>query len=317
MEATIHEANNGGTSNDVPSLSDFDRDDNALDSDLEIVDDLPPPPFKVKKKRKSDGKPRTRKPKALLPYVLHRKIKCRLCDQYLVNLSHMYQEHNMSAACPVCEETNIPDVVHHVNVVHLGLTEYACDVCPFKCWEIKEYEHHKTKHEVIKKFQCRVCGQWFPDLSSRKAHDAEHANGPEPKRYIKKLNPKAQIQSSASCSVCGKAFHGTQYLLAKRLRLHQRHHNPVEKLHKCGTCGKGFALRAQLIRHYTTHSDSRPYHCSFGKCTKTFKTSNHLRQHELFHKEPQHVCDLCGCAFILPQGLRKHKPLCPRKLGDP
>ena len=62
---------------------------------------------------------------------------------------------------------------------------------------------------------------------------------------------------------------------------------PVRK-HVCW-CGKSFPTSFKLRRHLTSHSDVRPFACTYPDCNGKFKARRQLRDHELrMHEKKGH-----------------------------
>nr|XP_054920645.1 zinc finger protein 154-like [Dermacentor andersoni] len=75
--------------------------------------------------------------------------------------------------------------------------------------------------------------------------------------------------------------------------------------HKCEGCGKLFHQAHNLVRHYRTHTDERPYKCEI--CGKSFSNVWTLRAHQLTHSDERpHVCYMCTTAFKTKWNLKSH-----------
>ena len=246
-----------------------------------------------------------------------RRHRCRLCHRSLVSFQHMTEKHGAeyAGACPLCEETDVEDIISHLHIVHLGNTALKCGVCSFEAFNEKTFEKHKQNHEGVKKTKCKFCPSWFPDWQSCQDHaKAVHPNERVPimsNSYLK-LNPLDTLEDSLACDVCGFVCVGRKYLLSKILARHKRrHHLHGEKIFKCSTCGKSFDTKQRLERHAIhVHSNIRPFHCNHSGCNKSFKTATNLKQHKDFHGEPKYGCDTCGSMFRQKIVLRKHEKQC-------
>ena len=56
-----------------------------------------------------------------------------------------------------------------------------------------------------------------------------------------------------------------------------------EKPFICNKCDKAFNEKGNLVAHYNTHTDNRPFKCSFDGCSMAFKIISHLTGHMRYH----------------------------------
>lgn len=64
-----------------------------------------------------------------------------------------------------------------------------------------------------------------------------------------------------------------------------------------GFCFFRFAEKSHLARHYSFHSEKRPYKCNV--CQKMYKTERCLKVHSLVHAAARpFVCTYCGKGFL-------------------
>ncbi|XP_072141370.1 uncharacterized protein [Dermacentor andersoni] len=85
----------------------------------------------------------------------------------------------------------------------------------------------------------------------------------------------------------------------------ERCRNRTADNRKCESCGKLFHQAHQLVRHYRTHTDERPYKCEI--CGKSFSNVWTLRAHQLTHSDERpHVCHMCTTAFKTKWNLKSH-----------
>ncbi|KAJ5917505.1 hypothetical protein N7466_011059 [Penicillium verhagenii] len=80
-----------------------------------------------------------------------------------------------------------------------------------------------------------------------------------------------------------------------------------KKRHVCQTCEKAFRSPYALRMHQLTHTDLKPFHCSYEGCDQSFNHKSNMRRHKLLHLTPEmqvsehqkkrHVCQTCDKAF--------------------
>lgn len=85
---------------------------------------------------------------------------------------------------------------------------------------------------------------------------------------------------------------------------------------ECSICDKSFTRRALYDNHLRTHTNERPYVCSFENCEDAFKTKNDQSRHERSrHRLKRFVCGGvsphgkywgCGKRFARSDGLLEH-----------
>ena len=111
------------------------------------------------------------------------------------------------------------------------------------------------------------------------------------------------------CKICDASFR-TPSTLKGHLIQH------VDCKHKCNVCGLKCSTSGKLKIHMRTHTNEKPYQCSF--CPNTFKQQSVLKVHEFTHtKKSNHKCDRCGSFFPTKNSLVKHrsKPFCVSRKG--
>lgn len=61
--------------------------------------------------------------------------------------------------------------------------------------------------------------------------------------------------------------------------------------------GYSFAEKSHLNRHYSFHSEKRPFQCTI--CLKMYKTERCLKVHAMVHAEARpYVCTYCNKGFL-------------------
>lgn len=90
---------------------------------------------------------------------------------------------------------------------------------------------------------------------------------------------------------------------------------PREKKHFCDYpgCGKAYARPVRLAEHQRSHTNERPFVCTFDDCDKSFLRESHLQHHiKAKHEDIRnHVCDYegCGKSFHTGQRLKLHQKI--------
>ena len=149
-------------------------------------------------------------------------------------------------------------------------------------------EKARRRTEVLRKFQCSLCGQILKSLVSYKEHCKKHATSLQADRSFKPRKNKSTsngtidrhkapgltcstvdtVEPQRKCCYCFKVFKNAAYA-----RRHEKHsHGP------CSKCGRALSCNNSLKAHLNLHDGRRPYKCS--NCPKTFYSSKSLSEHE-------------------------------------
>ncbi|CAH2351936.1 transcription factor IIIA [[Candida] railenensis] len=86
--------------------------------------------------------------------------------------------------------------------------------------------------------------------------------------------------------------------------------NSSTKPYICDQCGKSYSKPSLLNQHIRSHTNERPFKCSFSDCDKSFLRKSHLQAHSLSHEEESHkpfVCSICGKGVNTKQHLKRHE----------
>lgn len=191
--------------------------------------------------------------------------------------------------CAYCSKVANREAMNlHMTFFHANL------FCPFDRQEFSRslgyfVEHMKAKHPeefngVDVFFKCPFCEENFPSLNAMKVHC------------------KTCQEKRISCNHCDKKFFHERQL--------RQHLNLVngKKNHKCDTCGKTFFNKTELNVHQRTHSNVKPYHCTFPGCTKAFRTNSHRSSHMDTHSNSENYqCSMCTQRFKTRGARRIHE----------
>ncbi|XP_073404115.1 uncharacterized protein [Dendrobates tinctorius] len=101
------------------------------------------------------------------------------------------------------------------------------------------------------------------------------------------------------CSECGKCF-AKKSNLVRHYKLHTG-----EKSFSCSECGKCFVDKSHLVTHTRCHTGEKPYSCS--ECGKCFRDKTNFVRHQKNHKgERPYSCSECGKCFADKSNLLHH-----------
>jgi len=161
--------------------------------------------------------------------------------------------------------------------------EIECSLCSYIGLSPEELRQHLQLHEGPKPFFCSFCSMRFISQTALKLHNTKHV---EDRPY--------------ECEVCHKTFK-IKYSLQSHMIVHS-----TAKQYLCDECGFSSAYKRSLEEHKMVHSGDT-LKCDFTGCSfQTTKRTN-LNQHILTHSNLKpHKCELCGHAFALSRGLRRH-----------
>ena len=143
---------------------------------------------------------------------------------------------------------------------------YPCQYCPKKFNNSNNLKAHERIHTGEKPFSCKYCTVKFVFSGALKRHEKTH----KIKGHEIKSDKSEMIHF---CRYCKKDIIGGP----EKLEIHEKEHTKNENILICKSCDKTFFFVCDLKKHSVTHSDARPYSCSY--CTLKFKLSIHAKRH--------------------------------------
>lgn len=141
---------------------------------------------------------------------------------------------------------------------------------------------------------CSVCEKTFLRATAMRRHQEIHS---------------ADRQLRYKCPNCDKRFRDQYDMTRHNLRVHEKEvgndeaekewpeeagTSETQEAKYCSLCGKYFARKVDMERHMKSHSEDRPYKCSY--CDKRFKHPYVLRRHqrEICKSKDLNELDLVG-----------------------
>ncbi|KAH9519648.1 hypothetical protein Btru_003242 [Bulinus truncatus] len=219
-------------------------------------------------------------------------------------------------------------------MLHTGEFAYKCCVCGEKFSSLSSRQHHMDTHISVQRFKCNPCGQRFPSRADLAKHQLTHEvkcalcgevfpNKTSRTCHFRVSHPEDILK----CSLCSKMF-ACQSDLSKHMDYHKKGKKeqcPVcgnvvsklkdhmllhsqqaqEKMFVCDQCPMSYLRKSNLDRHMLTHTGEKPYACNI--CTKSFRSNGMLRKHLLTHtQERPYQCETCGKRCSLRSNLNIH-----------
>ncbi|KAK3708507.1 hypothetical protein RRG08_067182 [Elysia crispata] len=240
------------------------------------------------------------------------KMKCTICGLIVssvdsLKIHTMLHTGESPYRCCVCGEkfSSLSSRQHHMDT-HVTVDRFRCMQCNLRFPSRSELAKHQLNHQ----FRCNLCGQVFPNKTSRTCHfRVAHP------RDILRCSQCPALFSCAQALERHKQYHArgqrqqcpTCGLVVSKLKEHMLLHSskPETRMFVCDQCPMSYLRKANLERHMRTHTGEKPYACSH--CSKRFRSNGMLRKHLLTHtQERPFQCEVCGKRCALRSNLAVH-----------
>lgn len=174
-----------------------------------------------------------------------KRFRCEVCDKKFLargTLKLHLSTHNKQKVfnCQACSFSthSKQNLGRHFGTMHEGRVGYRRE-CIFCKKRVKSLNDHFRIHTREKPHFCRFCTEEFALVGNRRSHE-KRLHNPDRKREVE-------------CPLCPKLFFDNN-AVKTHLLIHTG-----EKAYKCENCGKDFATRVELRRHFgRIHSVNRP-----------------------------------------------------------
>ncbi|XP_033149405.1 zinc finger protein 16 [Drosophila busckii] len=236
--------------------------------------------------------------------------------------------------CNQCNHSshNKQALANHINVVHLKIKKYACQLCGKTFGKSSGLRVHEARHSMQKAYPCTVCGFSYATKQSLVKHLQGHENyerpviktkpksekpTAKPKTTIKRERIRPPKEKKPKPVPPPKPYNSPNRLEhVDRAELAGTVVNPIPfvsiELTKindqfiCPACNRGFNHKNNLKMHYRNmHEMIKDQACRF--CPKRFAKVHTLRNHELIHTgEKPFECTICGKYFRQKLNLQTH-----------
>ncbi|CAL1536301.1 unnamed protein product [Lymnaea stagnalis] len=240
------------------------------------------------------------------------RMKCNVCGLVVSSMDSL-KIHTMlhtgecAYRCCVCGDnfSSLSSRQHHMDT-HVSAKRFKCYPCGQRFISRGELAKHQLTHEI----KCALCGETFPNKTSRTCHfRVSHPDDilkcPQcsimfaTQEDLKKHLVYHKKGKKEQCPVCGVVVSK----LKDHMLLHSQQAN--EKMYVCDQCPMRYLRKNNLDRHMRTHTGEKPYACN--KCTKRFRSNGMLRKHLLTHtQERPYQCEVCGKRCSVRSNLSIH-----------
>ncbi|KAB7498115.1 Zinc finger protein [Armadillidium nasatum] len=222
---------------------------------------------------------------------LYKDNMCLICKTYYASDKALKQHNNLHEdfrphACPHCpfRYLNKDRLDAHVKNQHSPLKTLICPFCPHSAITNAYLSKHIKVHTGEAPFLCKTCGHKSKTKFQLKRHMELH--GPLKERKCDKCN-----------FVCLGLNH---YLRHRRMQ----HGQPIV----CQICNESFKQSDAFVRHFTLHTNNKPYKCDQCQYRATVKET--LRLHKLTHSASNtEICAKCNVPCKNKRNLTRHMML--------
>lgn len=149
---------------------------------------------------------------------------------------------------------------------------YGCTICNISYLELKELDQH-----IVTTHKNRMTS-W--DFQVQKKIKKKKERKLQKMKSVEKLQKKKEEKPKTEEEKC------------------------LEKIYKCASCFKQFALSYYLKLHVRSHTGEKPYQCA--ECGVAFITASKLGRHRRMHTECKFECRICHKLFSRFDTLTKH-----------
>lgn len=175
----------------------------------------------------------------------------------------------------------------HYDRIHLKITKVECDICGYKAFKKFDMRHHVMRHINLKTHFCHECPSSF-------------ASKPELRNHMR-------VHSDKRDFVCNLENCSAAFKSKDALKRHTRTHLNNRK-HECTECSRKFFDPYRLRLHQqSAHLPADPtLETPCPICQKTYKNPKAMNKHLVYHKPPQHRCEICQKEFYVMKSLQLH-----------
>ena len=223
-----------------------------------------------------------------------RSISCDQCPKTFLTQSIQHQ-HSKNAhtskklmfPCNQCDKIYKPGkgLKDHMMRIHNTELNFQCKYCNkmFKVGRVMKKHMNDIHEQVFIPVPCKVCSKMLFSKAGEKVHAKSHI---EPVRIKCEMCPKmfkpsglaSHAKSHAldliACDVCNKKVKSRSSLTS-----HKRIHTAQVKTHQCKMCEKKFTSSWLVQAHQLTHTEEKPYKCSYLNCTNSYNNGGSRSHH--------------------------------------
>ncbi|EAT46893.1 AAEL001924-PA, partial [Aedes aegypti] len=260
-----------------------------------------------------------------------------------------HREVHLKSPCQFCDRKkpfgSYKKLKEHFRMIHEKQI-FKCEQCASSFLGRREHENHIEKHrdgtidncvEFALRlwnddFKCTVCDRSFYnetylDAHREKEHKVYNIKAPDCKSNMivpdykfkcKECDATYRLKSSLKghvfknhrsqpkvCTHCGATFKSNN-----ELDCHVRYLHTKDFRFKCDFCDKRCNTNSDLQVHRRTHTNERPYKCSYEGCGKDYKTNGAIIKHirSVHTMERPYKCSYENCdrSFVCSQQLKSH-----------